>query len=379
MDYAATTYTKPEVLNEMLPYFTEFYGNPSSSYDISDEPKNAIKLARKRVAKAIGADENEVYFTNGGSEADSWALKGIALANKNKGNHIITSKIEHHAILHTCNYLERQGFEVTYLSVDEFGIINLEELKNSIKETTILVSIMFVNNEIGTIEPIKEIGTICREKGVYFHTDAVQAIGNIDIDVKKLNIDLLSLSGHKFYSTKGIGVLYIKNGVNIDSLVHGGGQERSRRAGTENVPGIVGLGKGIELITSSINENSYKIKRLRDRLIDGLLSIHNSRLNGPSGEKRVWGNVNVSFENINGESALLLLNQAGIYASSGSACASKYLDPSHVLVAIGLDEEKAKSSIRFTLGERSTSEEVDYVIKTTQDIVVRLRKIDSYL
>jgi len=379
MDYAATTYTKPEVLNEMLPYFTAFYGNPSPNYDISAEPKNAIKLARKRVARAIGADENEVYFTNGGSEADSWALKGIALANKNKGNHIITSKIEHHAILHTCDYLERQGFEVTYLSADEFGIINLEELKNSIKETTILVSIMFVNNEIGTIEPIKEIGTICREKGVYFHTDAVQAIGHIDIDVNKINIDLLSISGHKFYAPKGIGALYIRNGVNIDSLVHGGGQERSKRAGTENVPGIVGLGKAIEIATLNIKEKLERLTVLRDKLIKGLLSIPNSSLNGPLGESRISCNVNVSFEDINGESVLLLLNLAGIYASSGSACASKYLDPSHVLVAIGLDEEKAKSSIRFTLGERSTKEDIDYVIKTTQDIVMRLRKIDSYL
>jgi cysteine desulfurase len=371
MDYAATTYTKPEVLNEMLPYFAEFYGNPSSSYDISDEPKNGIKLARERVCKAIGAEKNEIYFTNGGSEADTWALKGIALANKNKGNHIITSKIEHHAILHTCDYLEKQGFEVTYLSVDEFGIINLEELKNSIKETTILVSIMFVNNEIGTIEPIKEIGTICREKGIYFHTDAVQAIGHIDIDVNKLNIDLMSISGHKFYAPKGIGALYIRNGVNIDSLVHGGGQERSKRAGTENVPGIVGLGKAIEIATSNIKGKSDKLTVLRDELIEGLLSIPNTSLNGPPGESRASCNVNVSFEDINGESVL--------YASSGSACASKYLDPSHVLVAIGLDVGKAKSSIRFTLGERSTKEDIDYVIKTTKDIVTRLRKIDSYL
>ncbi|MGN0026990.1 MAG: cysteine desulfurase NifS, partial [Clostridium sp.] len=344
MDYAATTYVKPEVLEEMMPFFTEKYGNPSSFYGISRETKMAIDKARNRVAKALNCDLNEVYFTGGGSEADNWAIKGIASAHRKKGNHIITTKIEHHAVLHTCEYLEKQGFEVTYLNVDKEGFIDLEELKNAITDKTILVSIMFANNEIGTIQPIKEIGKICRERKVFFHTDAVQAVGNIPIDVKEMNIDLLSLAGHKIYGPKGIGALYIRKGVRIDNLIHGGGQERARRAGTENTPSVVGLGKAIELATENLEEHNKKLVVLRDKLIDGLLKVPHTRLNGPRGDKRLPGNVNITFEFIEGESILLSLDFEGVCASSGSACTSGSLDPSHVLLAIGLPHELAHGS-----------------------------------
>lgn len=383
MDYAATTYTKPEVLEEMLPYFTEFYGNPSSIYSISRETKKAIDKARNRVAKAINADSTEIYFTGGGSEADNWAIKGIALANKNKGNHIITTKIEHHAVLHTCEYLEKQGFEVTYLDVDENGAIRLEDLKNAIKPTTVLVTIMTANNEIGTIQPIKEIGEICKERKVFFHTDAVQAIGHIDMDVKDMNIDALSLSGHKIYGPKGVGVLYLRKGIRIHNLVHGGAQERNRRAGTENVAGIVGLGKAIELAMESLKEEKERLTYLRDKLIKGLLAIPYSKLNGPRGDKRLPGNVNISFEFIEGESVLLMLDAKGICASSGSACTSGSLDPSHVLLAIGLPHEVAHGSLRLSMGAKTTEEEVDYVIETVPAIVQRLRDMsplyDSFI
>ncbi|MFR1707763.1 MAG: cysteine desulfurase NifS [Clostridium sp.] len=383
MDYAATTYTKPEVLEEMLPYFTEFYGNPSSIYSISRETKKAIDKARSRVAKAINADSTEIYFTGGGSEADNWAIKGIALANKNKGNHIITTKIEHHAVLHTCEYLEKQGFEVTYLDVDENGAIRLEDLKNAIKPTTVLVTIMAANNEIGTIQPIKEIGEICKERKVFFHTDAVQAIGHIDMDVKDMNIDALSLSGHKIYGPKGVGVLYLRKGIRIHNLVHGGAQERNRRAGTENVAGIVGLGKAIELAMESLKEEKERLTYLRDKLIKGLLAIPYSKLNGPRGDKRLPGNVNISFEFIEGESVLLMLDAKGICASSGSACTSGSLDPSHVLLAIGLPHEVAHGSLRLSMGAKTTEEEVDYVIETVPAIVQRLRDMsplyDSFI
>lgn len=375
LDYAATTYTKPEVLEEMIPYFTKKFANPSSVYSLSSHTKNAINLSRERVAKAIGAEANEIYFTGGGSEADNWALKGIAYASQNKGNHIITTKIEHHAILHACEYLEKNGFEVTYLPVDEYGIVRIDDLKAAITDKTILVSIMFANNEIGTIQPIKEIGTLCREKQIIFHTDAVQAVGNINIDVKELNIDLLSLAAHKFYGPKGTGALYIRKGVKIDNLIHGGGQERARRAGTENVPGIVGLGRAIELATSKIDENSIRIKRLRDKLIDGLLKIPYTRLNGPKGEQRLSGNVNVCFQFIEGESVLLLLENLGICASSGSACTSGSLDPSHVLLAIGLPHEIAHGSLRLSLGDGTTEEEVNYVLEVVPSIVDKLRKM----
>lgn len=373
MDYSATTYTKPEVLQEMLPYFTEYYGNPSSVYSISRETKKAIDLSRDRVAKAINCERNEVFFTGGGSEADNWAIKGIAFANINKGNHIITTKIEHHAVLHACEYLEKHGFNVTYLDVNEEGLIDLKQLESAITDETILVSIMFANNEIGTIQPIKEIGALCREKKVLFHTDAVQAIGNIAIDVKDMNIDMLSLAAHKFYGPKGVGALYIRKGIKIDNLVHGGAQERARRAGTENVAGIVGLGKAIDLAVSNMEEHNKRLIALRDKLIEGLLNIPYTRLNGPKGENRLPGNVNVCFRFIEGEGILLSLDDAGICASSGSACTSGALDPSHVLLAIGLNHEIAHGSLRLSIGDGTTEEEVDYVLQVVPAIIERLR------
>ncbi|GAA0069492.1 cysteine desulfurase NifS [Clostridium sardiniense] len=375
MDYAATTYVKPEVLEEMLPYFTNKFGNPSSFYGISRETKMAVDKARGQVAKALNADMSEIYFTGGGSEADNWAIKGVCAAYKNKGNHIITTKVEHHAVLHTCQYLEKQGFEVTYLDVDEEGFIRIEDLKNAITDKTILVSIMFANNEIGTIEPVKEIGKICRDKKILFHTDAVQAIGNVEIDVKDMNIDLLSLAGHKIYGPKGIGALYVRKGVRIHNLIHGGGQERNRRAGTENIAGIVGLGRAIELATNNLEEHAKNMTALRDKLIEGLLRVPYTRLNGPRGDKRLPGNVNVSFEFIEGESILLSLDFEGVCASSGSACTSGSLDPSHVLLAIGLPHEKAHGSLRLTLGDGSTEEDVDYVLEVVPPIIERLRKM----
>ena len=375
LDYAATTYVKPEVLEEMLPYFTQKFGNPSSFYSISRENRMAIDKARAQVAKALNCDVNEVYFTGGGSEADNWAIKGIASAHKNKGNHIITTKIEHHAVLHTCQYLEKHGFEVTYLDVDDKGLVNLEELKNAITDKTILVSIMFANNEIGTIEPITQLGEICRERKIFFHTDAVQAVGNVAIDVKDMNIDLLSLAGHKIYGPKGVGVLYIRKGIKIDNLIHGGSQERNRRAGTENIPGVVGLGKAIELATDNLEEHRNKMIALRDRLIEGLLKVPYTRLNGAEGDKRLPGNVNVCFEFVEGESILLSLDFKGICASSGSACTSGSLDPSHVLLAIGLPHEIAHGSLRLTLGEGSKEEDVDYVLEVIPPIIERLRNM----
>ena len=375
LDYAATTYVKPEVLEEMLPYFTQKFGNPSSFYSISRENRMAIDKARAQVAKALNCDVNEVYFTGGGSDADNWAIKGIASAHKSKGNHIITTKIEHHAVLHTCQYLEKHGFEVTYLDVDDKGLVNLEELKNAITDKTILVSIMFANNEIGTIEPIKQIGEICRERKIFFHTDAVQAVGNVAIDVKDMNIDLLSLAGHKIYGPKGVGVLYIRKGIKIDNLIHGGSQERNRRAGTENIPGVVGLGKAIELATDNLEEHRNKMIALRDRLIEGLLKVPYTRLNGAEGDKRLPGNVNVCFEFVEGESILLSLDFKGICASSGSACTSGTLDPSHVLLAIGLPHEIAHGSLRLTLGEGSKEEDVDYILEVIPPIIERLRNM----
>ena len=375
MDYSATTFVKPEVLEEMLPYFTEKFGNPSSFYGISRETKKAIDKAREQVAKTLNCRPDEVYFTGGGSEADNWAIKGIASAHKNKGNHIITTKVEHHAVLHTCEYLEKNGFDVTYLDVNEEGFINLEDLKNAITDKTILVSIMFANNEIGTIQPIKEIGEICSEKKVFFHTDAVQAVGNVPVDVKEMNIDMLSLAGHKIYGPKGIGVLYIKKGIKIDNLIHGGGQEKNRRAGTENIASIVGLGKALELATDNLEEHMKKMIALRDKLMDGLLEVPYTRLNGPRGDKRLPGNVNVCFRFIEGESILLSLDFKGVCASSGSACTSGSLDPSHVLLAIGLPHEIAHGSLRLTMGEGSTQEDVDYVLDVVPPIIERLRNM----
>lgn len=373
MDNAATTPVKKEVLEEMIPYFTEKYGNPSSVYSLGSISKRAVEDSREKVAKAINADKREIFFTGGGSEADNWAIKGIAFANKHKGNHIITTKIEHHAILHTCEYLQKNGFEVTYLDVDEYGMINLEQLKNAITDKTILISIMFANNEIGTIQPIKEIGEIAKENKIYFHTDAVQAMGHIKIDVKEMNIDLLSMSAHKFYGPKGIGALYIKQGVKLDSLISGGAQERNRRAGTENVPAIVGMGKAIELAYENLDEHNERLIFLRDSLIEKIqANISYVRLNGHP-TKRLPGNVNMCFRFIEGESLLLSLDMEGIAGSSGSACTSGSLDPSHVLLAIGLPHEIAHGSLRLSLGDFNTEEEIDYVVEKLVKIVDRLR------
>lgn len=373
MDHAATTPVKKEVLEEMLPYFSDKFGNPSSVYALGRESKKAVEEARERVAAALGATSGEIYFTSGGSESDNWAIKGTAYANKSKGNHIITSAIEHPAVLHTCKYLENDGFEVTYLPVDSDGLISVEDLKNAIRPQTILVSIMFANNEIGTIQPIKEIGKITREKGIYFHTDAVQAIGNIKIDVEDMNIDLLSLSAHKFYGPKGIGALYIKKNVKITSFIQGGGQEKGRRASTENVAGIVGLGKAIDLASQNLDNYNEKLLKMKNMLVDGIMKkIPFVRLNGHP-EKRLPGNANFSFEFIEGESLLLMLDMKGIAGSSGSACSSGSLDPSHVLLAIGLSHEIAHGSLRLTLGESNTEDDVNYVLEILPPIVERLR------
>ena len=373
LDHAATTPVKPEVLDAMMPYFTQSFGNPSSIYQVAQINKKAIDDARETIAKHLGANTNEIFFTSGGTEADNWAIKGIVEANKNKGNHIITTKIEHHAVLHTCEYLEKQGFEVTYLDVNEEGVIDLEVLKAAIKDTTILISIMYANNEVGTIMPIKEIGAIAKERGIAFHTDAVQAIGQVRIDVKEQNIDALSLSGHKIYGPKGIGVLYIRRGLRITNLIHGGAQERGRRAGTENVPAIVGIAKAMELAYTDFEAKNERIKGLRDKLMNGILeTIPYSKLNGSS-TNRLVNNVNIGFEFVEGESLLLLLDMNGVAASSGSACTSGSLDPSHVLLALGLPHEKAHGSLRLTLGEGTTEQEVDYVLEKLPAIVQRMR------
>jgi len=375
LDHAATTYVKPEVFEAMKPFFCEHFGNASSIYSMGRDSKKAVEEARERVAKAIGAQTREIYFTGSGSEADNWALKGIAAANKQKGNHIITSAIEHPAIMNTCKYLEGEGFEVTYLPVDSDGLISVEQLKNSIKGSTILISIMFANNEIGTIQPIEEIGKIAREKGVLFHTDAVQAIGNIAINVEKMNIDLLSMSGHKFYGPKGIGALYIRKGVKISSFIHGGQQERGKRASTENIPNIVGLGKAIELAAENLEEYNKKLISLREKTIEGLMArVPYIRLNGHR-TNRLPGNVNMSFQFIEGESLLLMLDMKGVCGSSGSACSSGSLDPSHVLLAIGLPHEIAHGSLRLTFGDENTEEDVDFLLEEIPKIVNRLREM----
>lgn len=375
MDHAATTYTKKEVLEEMLPFFTEHFGNPSSIHKFGRDVRKQVDSAREKVAKAIGALPEEIYFTAGGSEADNWAVKGAAFANRNKGNHIITSSIEHHALLHTCEYLEKEGFEITYLPVDEYGMVSVEDVKNAINDKTILISIMYANNEIGTIQPIAEIGSLAKEKGIYFHTDAVQAIGSVKINVKEQNIDMLSLSAHKFYGPKGIGALYVRKGVKLFSFVHGGAQERGRRAGTENVPGIVGLAKALELATDNLEEHSGRIAALRDKLINGIMEkIPYSRLNGHP-TKRLPGNANFCFQYIEGEALLLNLDIKGIAGSSGSACTSGSLDPSHVLLAIGLPHEIAHGSLRLSLGDINTEADVDYVLEVLPEIVDRLRQM----
>lgn len=373
LDHAATTPVKQEVLDAMMPYFTQNFGNPSSVYQVAQINKKAVDEAREKVASLLGAHPNEIFFTAGGSESDNWAIKGIVEANKSKGNHIITSKIEHHAVLHTCEYLEKQGYEVTYLNVNENGQIDLEELRAAIKDTTILITIMYANNEVGSIMPIKEIGQIAKEHGVAFHTDAVQAIGQVKINVKDENIDALSMSGHKIYGPKGVGVLYIRRGLKITNLIHGGAQERGRRAGTENVPGIVGLAKAMELAYTDFEEKNARIKGLRDKLMNGILNtVPYCKLNGDP-VNRLSNNVNIGFEFVEGESLLLLLDMNGVAASSGSACTSGSLDPSHVLLALGLPHEKAHGSLRMTLGEKTTEEEIDYVLEKLPAIVQRMR------
>ncbi|PKN02870.1 cysteine desulfurase NifS [Candidatus Dojkabacteria bacterium HGW-Dojkabacteria-1] len=379
LDNAATTKLNPKVLEEMIPYLSDMYGNASSIYHIGRESRKALDLARDKVAKALNAISNEIFFTSGGTEADNWAIKGVAFANEKKGKHIITTNIEHHAVLHTCQYLEKYGFEVTYLPVKENGIIDIKDLNNALRNDTILVSVMFANNEIGTIQPIKEIGKITRERGIYFHTDAVQAVGNIPIDVEDLKIDLLSLSGHKFNGPKGVGVLYIKRGINILPMIHGGGQERNKRAGTENVAGIVGIGKAIELATKDIEKKNKKLTDLRDMTIKGLIErIPDTILNGDP-EKRLPGNVNVCFKYIEGESILLMLDMKGVCASSGSACTSGSLDPSHVLLAIGLPHEIAHGSLRLTFSIENTKKDVEYLLETIPPIVERLRQMSPLI
>lgn len=375
LDHAATTPVKAEVLEAMMPYFSSKFGNASSIYSIGRDSKKAVEEAREKVAKALGAMPREIFFTGSGSEADNWAIKGVAYANKDKGNHIITTAIEHHAVLHTCQYLESDGFEVTYLPVDENGLVSPEQVRAAIKPNTILITIMFANNEIGTIQPIAEIGKIAKEKNVIFHTDAVQAVGNIPINVNELNVDLLSLSAHKFYGPKGVGALYIRKGVKITNFLHGGAQERGRRASTENVAGIVGLGKAIELATQNIEQYNNKLLALRDRTIEEITKkIPFVKLNGDR-HKRLPGNVNFSFEFIEGESLLLMLDMKGIAASSGSACTSGSLDPSHVLLAIGLPHEIAHGSLRVTFGDENTQEDVDYLLEVLPLIVERLREM----
>lgn len=375
LDNAATTKTSPEVVEAMLPYFSEFYGNASTVYEFGGKSKEAISKARETIANAIGAKENEIYFTAGGSESDNWALKAAAEAYKGKGRHIITSKIEHHAILHTCQWLEQNGYEVTYLDVDEFGVVKLEELKKAIRPDTILISIMFANNEIGTIEPVAEIGEIAREHGVLFHTDAVQAFGQLPIHVDELKIDMLSSSGHKLNGPKGIGYLYIRKGVKIRSFLHGGAQERKRRAGTENVPGIVGFGKAVEIALATMQERTDRERELRDYLMDRVLKeIPFTRVNGDR-NRRLPNNVNICFQFVEGESLLIMLDMKGICGSSGSACTSGSLDPSHVLLAIGLPHEIAHGSLRLTLGADTTKEDIDYTVDAIKEIVTQLREM----
>lgn len=375
LDNAATTKTRPEVVEAMLPYFTEFYGNPSSVYTFSAKSKEAVTKAREIIADSLGVKSNEIYFTAGGSEADNWALVAAAEAYEAKGKHIITSKIEHHAILHTCEYLEKRGYEVTYLDVDENGVVKLDELKKAIRPDTILISIMFANNEIGTIEPIKEIGAIAKEHGILFHTDAVQAYGHVPISADEYNIDMLSASGHKINGPKGIGFLYIRKGVKIRSFIHGGAQERRRRAGTENVPGIVGFGKTVQLAMDEMEERTKKEVEMREYLMEKVLrEVPFTRING-SRTSRLPNNINFAFQFIEGESLLIKLDMAGICGSSGSACTSGSLDPSHVLLAIGLPHEIAHGSLRLTLSEENTMEEMDITADKIKEIVAYLREL----
>lgn len=375
LDNAATTATKPEVVEAMLPYFTESFGNPSSVYDFAAKNKKAVNDSRKIIADALHADIRDIYFTAGGTEADNWALIATAEAYADKGKHIITSKIEHHAILHTCDYLEKRGYEITYVDVDENGILRLDRLKEAIRPDTILISVMFANNEIGSIQPVKEIGAIAKEHGILFHTDAVQAFGQIPIDVNEMNIDMMSASAHKLHGPKGIGFLYIRTGLKLRSFIHGGAQERKRRAGTENVPGIVGFGAAVSAAAASMEQRIASETEVRDYLIEKIeKNIPYCRLNGHR-TKRLPNNVNVSFQFVEGESLLIMLDMEGICASSGSACTSGSLDPSHVLLAIGLPHEIAHGSLRMTLSEETTKEDVDFVIDQLTNIVEKLRSM----
>jgi cysteine desulfurase len=377
MDHAATTPVDPRVMEAMQPYFSEKYGNPSSLYSFAQEARSAMEEAREKVADLINASPQEIIFTSGGTESDNLALKGVAFANRDKGKHIITTAIEHHAVLNPCEWLEKQGFEVTYLPVDKDGIVSPESVEEEIRKDTILISIMHANNEIGTIEPIEEIGKIAREKEVYFHTDAVQSVGKIPVDVDKMNVDLLSISAHKMYGPKGVGALYVRRGTKISALSHGGGHERNLRSGTENVPGIVGLGKAAELASKEMEKEAKRLIKLRDRLIDGALKIENSWLNGHR-TQRLPNNVNLGFKFIEGESLILELDFNGIYANTGSACSSKSLKPSHVLTAIGLRPEETHGSLRLTLGKQNTHEDVDYVLEVLPKVVERLRAISPF-
>lgn len=379
LDYAATTPTHPEVAKAMLPYFTEGFANPSSIYACAQEAKEAIEESRTKVADLIGAQNEEIVFTSGGTEADNSALKGVAYANENKGNHIITSSIEHHAVLETCKFLERGGFQVTYLPVDEYGLVNPEDIRNAITDRTILISIIHANNEIGTIEPIAEIGKIARERGIYLHTDAVQTTGHIPVDVDELGVDLLSLSAHKLYGPKGIGVLYVRKGTRLMSFMHGGEQERGRRAGTHNVPGIVGLGKATEIARGEMGEESKRVTHLRDKLIRSILEqIDHTRLNGHR-LNRLPNNVNISIEFAEGESTCLSLDLKGICVSTGSACSTGNLEASHVLLALGLPPEQAHSSLRFTLGKWTNEEDINQTLEALIQIVARLRAMSPLL
>ena len=372
MDHAATTYTAKEVVEAMIPYFSDEFGNPSSVYSIGQSNKKVLDLARKQAASAINAQPDEIFFTNGGTESDNWALKGAAFANERKGKHIITTSIEHHAVLHSCEWLASRGFEITYLPVDKLGMVSPESVEKAIRQDTILISVMYANNEVGTIQPIAEIGKIARKHGICFHTDAVQAVGHVPIDVVSENIDLLSLSGHKLYGPKGIGALYIRKGTRIQSFMHGGAQERKRRAGTENVPGIVGLGAAIERAVTHLPEEMDRLTDLRNELTRELLKIPATHLNGHP-TKRLPNNTNIIFEYIEGESVLLLLNMKGICASTGSACNSASLEPSHVLTAMGIPHEIAHGSIRLTIGERTTAEDVKIVTAALKETVEKLR------
>ena len=378
LDYSATTPVKKEVFESMMPFFTEEYGNPSSLYKKGRTAKEHITIARKQVADLIGASENGIFFTSGGTEADNWAVKGIAEARKNKGNHIITTKIEHHALLHTCEHLEKQSYEVTYLSVDKNGLIDLQELKDAIKPTTILISIMFVNNEVGTIQPIKEIGAIAKEHNIVFHTDAVQAIGNVAIDVNDMNIDILSMSSHKIYGPKGIGALYLNRRINLPNYLHGGAQEFKKRSGTENVPGIIGFGKAAELAKKNLDEHIAHLTELRDYFIKSIMeNIEGVRLNGHP-EKRHPGNINITISYVEGETTLLFLDINGIYASSGSACSSSSFAASHVLQALGIPLEDALSSVRFTVGDFTTKEDIDYTVDTLKKLAEKYRSFSPF-